>query len=97
LQLSAFGGDRSGSIGEFRIFVIGRKTGKSGKVYRTGKVFNSQRRIPNPDSGLKRQEGIPGGALSGDIRPVPEPGTLGVLIGGVLCLIARRFYRGKGF
>ena len=40
---------------------------------------------------------LPGGPLGGSISPVPEPGTFGVLIGGVLCLIARRFYRSKEF
>jgi hypothetical protein len=38
IQLSALGGDRSGSIGEFSIFVIGSQTGKGGKDYRIGKV-----------------------------------------------------------
>jgi hypothetical protein len=38
MQFTAIGEDRFGSIGEYRIFVIGMKTGKGDNVYGIGKV-----------------------------------------------------------
>jgi hypothetical protein len=40
-------------------------------------------------------QSIPGGPSAGNITPVPEPATLGLLAMGFLCMFAKRFYNLK--